>query len=58
MKESAMTDQRPEVHPGYGEDLAESNGFADDARHINEDEADAAPAQTPTEPPDEASTPA
>ena len=53
MKESAMTEQRPEVHPGFGEDLAEDNGFADQARQIVDDEN----AQYPTQPPDEASTP-
>jgi hypothetical protein len=53
MKESAMTEQRPEVHPGFGEDLAEDNGFADEARQIFDDEN----ALDQTQPPDEASTP-
>ena len=53
-----MTNQLPEVHPGFGEDLAEDNGFADEARHMGEDESVAASTQAPTEPPDEASTPA
>ena len=48
-----MTEQRPEVHPGFGEDLAEENGFADEARQIFEDEN----ALDQTQPPDEASTP-
>ena len=53
-----MTEQRPEVHPGYGEDLAEENGFADQARQIVDDQLAADAAQDPTQPPDEASTPA
>ena len=53
-----MTQQGPEVHPGFGEDLAEDNGFADQARQMAEDELEQAPAEDPTQPPDEANTPA
>jgi hypothetical protein len=54
MKESAVTEQRPEVHPGFGEDLAEDNGFAEQARELGQESAAAG---DPTQPPDEASTP-
>jgi len=57
-----MTEQRPEIHPGYGEDLAEENGFAEQARQIVEDELAQdvlrAYAQDRVQPPNEAASPA
>lgn len=51
-RENVVTQQQPEVQPGFGEGAAEDNGYAGQAREMAADETDQ------TQPPDEASTPA
>lgn len=52
-----MTEQQPQIQPGDDDEQAEDTGFADEARRIGTEPAgDADP--SPTEPPDEASSPA
>lgn len=53
-----MTEQQPEVRPGVGADVAEENGFADQARTLAGQEPSAASTEDPAQPADESSSPA